>query len=103
MSLAAVASEVCRVLLVDTDAQGSATWWAERAGERLPFDFATDLDPANLTGLRGLDYDVILVDTPGSLHGREVLGRSLGRPVRCCCGCAPSLLAASPDRVRARN
>lgn len=74
MSIAAVASEATRVLLVDTDAQGSATWWAERAGERLPFDFAAGLDPGNLAGLRSMtDYDVIVVDTPGSLHGREAI------------------------------
>lgn len=44
-----------RVLLVDVDPQGSATWWAERAGDRLPFDFAADSDPAQLTRLRRLE------------------------------------------------
>jgi chromosome partitioning protein len=74
MSLAAVASEVSRVLMVDADPQGSATWWAERAGDQLPFDFASGIDPGHLASLRSLaDYDVIVVDTPGSLHGRAVI------------------------------
>jgi chromosome partitioning protein len=73
MSLAAVASEANRVLLVDVDPQGSATWWAERAGDRLPFDFAADTDPAHLSQLRSLNYDVVVVDTPGSLEGHDVL------------------------------
>ena len=74
MSLAAVTAEASHVLLVDVDPQGSATWWAERAGERLPFDFASDTDPSHLTRLRRLEhYDVVFVDTPGSLEGHDVL------------------------------
>lgn len=74
MSLAAVASEEARVLLVDTDPQGSATWWARRAGERLPFDFIADTDATHLYGLRSVKYDVVIIDTPGSLEGRDLLG-----------------------------
>ena len=74
MSLAAVAAEASRVLLVDVDPQGSATWWAERAGDRLPFDFASDTDPSHLARLWELPYDVVFVDTPGSLEGHDVLG-----------------------------
>jgi chromosome partitioning protein len=77
MSLAAVAAEATRVLLVDTDPQGSATWWAGRAGERLPFDFSTDTDSARLGRLRALNYDVVIIDTPGSLEGKDVLGAVL--------------------------
>jgi chromosome partitioning protein len=74
MSLAAVTSEAARVLLVDTDPQASATWWARRAGERLPFDFLTDTDSAHLYGLRTLNYDVVIIDTPGSLEAKDMLG-----------------------------
>lgn len=74
MSLAAVAAEASNVLLVDVDPQASATWWAERASDRLPFAFAADRDPAILRRLRQVtDYDVIVVDTPGSLEGQDVL------------------------------
>lgn len=74
MNLAAVAAETGRVLLVDVDPQQSATWWSEQAGDRLPFDVATDTNPAVLRRLRELgDYDVVIVDTPGSLEATEVL------------------------------
>lgn len=73
MGLAAVLSETCRVLVVDIDPQGSVTFWAERAGDNLPFDFAADLDPNNLARLRELPYDIIIVDTPGSLESTHIL------------------------------
>jgi chromosome partitioning protein len=73
MSLAAVAAERADVLVVDTDPQQSATWWARRAGERLPFRCVTDPQARTLQGLRALEHDVVVVDTPGSLHDRHVL------------------------------
>ena len=74
MSLAAVAAETGRVLLVDVDPQESATWWCEQVGEKLPFDVATDTNPAVLRRLRELaQYDVVIVDTPGSLESSDVL------------------------------
>jgi chromosome partitioning protein len=74
MSIAAVTAETGRVLLVDVDPQGSATWWADRVGEKLPFDVASDTDPAVLRRLRELDdYDLVIVDTPGSLEATDVL------------------------------
>lgn len=75
MSLAAVAAESSRTLLLDTDPQASATWWADQAGDGLPFDLATDTDPGSIRRLRELGdkYDVLIVDTPGSLEGHDVL------------------------------
>lgn len=96
MSLAAVAAEASRVLLVDVDPQGSATWWAERAGERLPFDFASDTDPTHLARLRELPYDVVLVDTPGSLEGHDVLGAVLGASDFVILPTEPAALAVLP-------
>jgi chromosome partitioning protein len=65
-----------RVLLVDTDKeQGSAELWfnqISRAGQPR-FDFASSSDARELELLRGHDYDVIIVDTPGSLEGANVL------------------------------
>jgi chromosome partitioning protein len=77
MNLAAVTSKHSRVLVVDVDPQRSTTWWAENAGERLPFDFAADIDPRNLSRMRELPYDVIFVDTPGSLDNTAVLSTVL--------------------------
>jgi chromosome partitioning protein len=73
MNLAAVLAEAQRVLVVDVDPQGSASFWADQAGETLPFDVADETDPGSLAALRRLPYDVILVDTPGNLSAREVL------------------------------
>lgn len=76
MSLAAICGEASRVFVVDVDPQASASWWAENAGESLPFTFDTESDPAVLSRLRDAlagDYDVCFVDTPGSLDGADVL------------------------------
>jgi chromosome partitioning protein len=77
MNLAAVLAEHSRVLVVDVDPQGSTTWWADAAGQSLPFDFAAELDSDNLARMRELPYDVLLVDTPGSLSDTAVLGAVL--------------------------
>jgi chromosome partitioning protein len=77
MNLAAVTAKHSRVLVVDVDPQRSTTWWAENAGDRLPFDFAADVDPRNLSRMRELPYDVIFVDTPGNLDNTEVLSTVL--------------------------
>ncbi len=78
MNLAGVLAEHARVLVVDVDPQANATDWAEAGGEDLPFDFAAEGDPRVLADLRQADeYDVILVDTPGSLRDSDVLGAVL--------------------------
>lgn len=64
---ACFAAQGDNVLVVDIDPQGSAVGWAETAGDNLPFDFASSDDPSLLSSLKELDYDFILVDTPGSL------------------------------------
>ena len=68
-SLAAAGS---RVLVVDVDPQQSSAWWYEH-GPEFGFDLAADTEADNLSRLRELPYDVILVDTPGSLHDLSVL------------------------------
>jgi chromosome partitioning protein len=73
VSLAAVAAEHARVLLIDTDPQESATWWLRRAGDGLPFEYVSDPHVMRLHGLRELEHDVVVVDTPGSLQDRHTL------------------------------
>ncbi|MCS5498200.1 ParA family protein [Cnuibacter physcomitrellae] len=73
MNLAAIAAQNSRVLVVDVDPQQSTTWWAETAGEDLPFDFAADTNPVNLARLRVLPYDLIFIDTPGNLTDATIL------------------------------
>jgi chromosome partitioning protein len=80
MSLAAICAEAFSTLVVDVDQQGSAAWWADNAGERLPFDFTAEGDPGVLARLREVAedrYDVVIVDTPGSLEGRQILSTVL--------------------------
>lgn len=78
MSLAAVLAEGGRTLVVDVDPQASCVWWAERAGEQLPFEFADSTDPAILAHLRDASaFDTVLVDTPGSLRDTAVLAAVL--------------------------
>ena len=44
-----------RVLVVSTDPQGSAVWWANRVGDDLPFDFAqAHDDPSDIRNLSNL-------------------------------------------------
>lgn len=79
MNLAGVlAGRGLKVLVVDTDTQKSCDVWAsqaERNGVDLPFDVAADTDLDNLAKMRQLDYDIVLVDTPGSLEAQtERLG-----------------------------
>lgn len=75
MGLAAVAAEAGRrVLVVDVDPQASASMWADRAGDSLPFQLVADTDPRNLARLREVDqFDLVFVDTPGRLDAGEVL------------------------------
>ena len=76
VNLAAVLAEGRTVLLVDTDPQASATWWAERTDTG--FDLAQETDPALLGRLRAVeDYDLVIVDTPPAL-GSEALESVLG-------------------------
>lgn len=63
------------VLAVSTDPQASAIWWSRRVGQQggLPFDFVQVDNPSDLRKLRALDYEHILVDTPGSLEDERIL------------------------------
>ncbi|MBT2519082.1 ParA family protein [Streptomyces sp. ISL-90] len=77
MNLAAVLAKFNDVLVIDVDPQQSTTWWATNAGEDLPFDFAADVDPYNLAHIRALEYDIVLIDTPGNLEATAILSAVL--------------------------
>ncbi len=73
VNLAATFSEKTRVLLVDADIQGSATWWIERNKEKWGFDLAQETDPKLLGGLSKIEgYDLVVVDTPPALHSEAL-------------------------------
>ena len=75
MQLGAVLSRRFTVLVVDVDPQQSTVWWADNARDRLPFDFAGQQSPKMLARVRELrvEYDFVLVDTPGSLEDTQIL------------------------------
>lgn len=63
---ATLATKRRKVLLVDTDPQKSAEFWA-RTGA-LPFDVVVETDPAYLAQLRQVSgYDLVMVDSPPRL------------------------------------
>lgn len=70
---AAVADSSGRALVVDVDPQASSVDQTE-ALHNPGFDVTHELDPGRLAHLGRLRrYDLILVDTPGSLEGHDVL------------------------------
>lgn len=84
VTLAAIAARSGHnVLLVDGDANRSATDIAEAAGDLLPVDLADGQDPAALRRLRqARGYDLVIVDLPGAREGAfEAILRGDGRPV----------------------
>lgn len=73
VNLAAILAEKQRVLLIDADPQGSATWWVERNGQALNFDLSQETNPTLLADLRRLkEYNLAVVDTPPALHSQAL-------------------------------
>ena len=65
---AAFAAQKQRVLLLDTDPQGSATWWAKRSETGIGFDVRPIADPTGLNEVPQIgDYELVVVDTPPAL------------------------------------
>ena len=73
VNLAAIFAETQDVLLVDADAQGSASWWADRSEKALGYDVSKETKPALLGKLKDIDsYDLIVVDTPPAIDSKSV-------------------------------
>ncbi len=99
MNLASILAAHARVLVVDVDPQASASDWAEAAGEDLPFDFATEDNPRVLAALRSAEqYDVIVVDTPGSHSDEAVLDAVLDNADFVVLPIEPSIMSVKPVR-----
>ncbi|WP_396655642.1 ParA family protein [Microbacterium sp.] len=98
MQLGAALSRRYRVLVVDVDRQRSTVWWAENVRERLPFDFSGDQNPRVLARLRELrvEYDFVLVDTPGNLEDTPVLETVLDAADYAVVPLTPEPLAVEP-------
>ncbi len=68
------------VLVVSTDPQASAPWWADRV-ERvggIPFNFAQERRPDLLPRVLSLGMEHVFIDTPGSLEDERMLLAALG-------------------------
>lgn len=71
VTLSAMLAETNKVLLVDTDPQGSATWWEE--GGAMNYDLSTERKPTILRMLRKVDdYDYVIVDTPPNIADKAL-------------------------------
>jgi chromosome partitioning protein len=73
INLAAAFAQHNKVLLVDADPQGSASWWVSRSSKGIGFDIAQENDPELLAKLAQVDgYDMIIVDTPPALRSKAL-------------------------------
>ena len=73
INLAASFAEKKKVLLVDADVQGSASWWFSRSDSEMGFDLSQETNPKLLKSLRSIKgYDLVVVDTPPALHSQAL-------------------------------
>jgi chromosome partitioning protein len=68
INLAAIFAEQHRVLLVDADPQGSASWWVKQSeGQDLGFETTVLTDLTGVNRKQWVDYDIVVVDMPPAL------------------------------------
>lgn len=73
VNLAAALSDKRRVLLVDSDPQGSAAWWITRGKENMSFDLTQETNPTLLSRLQKIEgYEIAVVDTPPALRSEAL-------------------------------
>ncbi len=73
INLAASFADKEKVLLVDADVQGSASWWFSRSDSGMGFDLSQETNPKLLSSLRSIKgYDLVVVDTPPALHSQAL-------------------------------
>lgn len=76
VNLAASLMFLGNVLLIDVDDQSSTTDWMERVKDRPGLDFLQTSNVAELKRLRELSYQVVVIDTVGTMVGQAELFRA---------------------------
>jgi chromosome partitioning protein len=67
INLAALFAETHRVLLVDADPQGSASWWVKQSDRDLGFETAVVTKLTDITRKQWSDYQIVVIDMPPAL------------------------------------
>jgi chromosome partitioning protein len=67
INLAALFGETHRVLLVDADPQGSASWWVRQSDRELGFETTTVTDLTTVSRKQWSEYDIVVIDMPPAL------------------------------------
>ncbi len=67
INLAALFAQTHRVLLVDADPQGSASWWLRQSDRDLGFASAVVSDLTTVSRKQWADYDIVTIDMPPAL------------------------------------
>ena len=74
INLAANFAAKKKVILIDADIQGSASWWFGRNQQGMGFDLSQETDPTLLGELAKITgYDLVVVDTPPALRSEALL------------------------------
>jgi chromosome partitioning protein len=67
INLAALFAETHRVLLVDADPQGSASWWVKQSDRDLGFETTTVADLTAVSRQQWSGYNIVVIDMPPAL------------------------------------
>ena len=67
INLADLFAQTHRVLLVDADPQGSASWWVRQSDKALGFETTAVADLASIDRQQWADYDIVVIDMPPAL------------------------------------